>query len=255
MRTTLTVLAVSVLAADEIHLADGRVLDGVVLSHGATAVLRIRAAGISAEIQVPTNDILRIVPGLTKAEQARQAFFAKRESLTAADQASPQPVSAWWSLAQEAKAADEPKAMRDLARVVIARDPEHAGARAMLGQVQQDGRWMTPDEAAVARGEVWFRGRWTALAVRDAILAEEARASSEASARLAQMRAERIESAAYTTTAAAPSTQIYIGTTTFIPLAPIYYPYPRPLPACQPSGLMLQASGSRPGFAWNLTYR
>ena len=261
MRTTLGLLLVSVLAADEIHLADGRVLEGEVRTQGATATIRARVAGMNAEIQVPAGEISRVVPGPTKTEQARQAFFSKRAALTDADQRLPQPAAVWWALAQEAKAADEPKAMRECARVVIERDPDHVQARALLGQVRQDGRWMTPDEAAIARGEVWFRGRWTAIAVRDAILAEEARASAEATERLAQRRAERAAAAQASSSDQGAATQIYFGTTTVIPLAPAYYcnpaylPVARPLPACRPPGLSLHVNGQRPGLAWDLTVR
>ena len=259
MRTLVTSLCLAALTADEIHLADGRILDGEVLVRGpATAAIRVRAAGIRAEIQVPSADILRVVPGPTMAEQARRGIETRRGALLAAEEQQPQPVAAWWALAEAAKAADEPKVMRDIARLVIERDPDHAAARAALGHVRHEERWLSHEEAAVARGEVWFRGRWTVLAVRDAILAEEARVSAEA--RLARLRAARAAAAEYNTTYDPPVTQMYVGTTTVIPWAPAYYhpypqPYPRPLGPCQPSGLTINASGNRPGFAWGLTIR
>jgi len=71
-----------------------------------------------------------------------------------------------------------------LLREVIARDPDHAGARRTLGFKRHEGRWLDDARYHAALGQVRFRGRWITRVKRDAILAEKrARAEQAASKR------------------------------------------------------------------------
>ncbi len=283
----------SPLAADEISLKDGRTIDGEVLSQpgDSDVVVQTRVGGISATIRLKNAEVIAITYGKTANQRLQEAFAAKRQALVAKDKQAAQSADTWWLLAEEAKRIGDTLAWRSLAQTTVERDPSHAPARLALGYVQQDGSWMKPAEAAAARGEVLFRGKWMPAAQRDAVLAEEKRVEEEATARatrerelrLAQIELAKREAelrAAQRAAQPAPVPQViyttssygsnygsrwngsYCGTTWGDPgwsnvtvIRPPLLMRPTPVVPCQPSGLKVEAAGQGNGFAWGLSYR
>jgi hypothetical protein len=91
---------------------------------------------------------------------------------------------------------------------VLKVDPDHAGARAALGYVLENGRWITEDDQMRARGMVKFQGRWMTpgdkvraeadladkiakakKAEEDKIAAQKAKYQADREARLARIQA------------------------------------------------------------------
>ncbi len=188
-----TVLAVfgtlSLLSADEIRLADGRVIEGEVISipDSKDVDIRTRSGGMTAVIHLKAADIASVTYGQTAHQKLLAAFDAKRAALTKSGGT----AEAWWALAEDGKALGENVAVRQIAQHVIELDSDWAPARALLGYVKQDGKWMKPTEAAVARGEVYFRGKWMQAAQRDGILAEEQRIAKDTADLAAKERETR----------------------------------------------------------------
>lgn len=274
------------LGADEISLKDGRVIDGEVLSHpGDEQVeIRTRTAGMIAVLHVKAGDITAIRYGKTEQQKKQEAFDAKRAALEKSDGT----VEQWWALAEEAKALGENPVFRKLALAAIAKDENFAPARAALGQIKQDGKWMKPSEAAAARGEVFFRGKWILAAEREGILDDEARVAHEAdqqavkdraahlaalevATKEAELRTAQAEARRAAEPVAAPAPQIIYSTYTTYPTilnnpyvwsgCPTVYPAdrrPEHVPTvCVPprTGLSVQAVGQSKDFSWGLTYR
>lgn len=85
----------------------------------------------------------------------------------------PGEVEKLFELAEWCREKREHTLAQRLYRQVLAHDPDHDGARLQLGYERQDGAWMTPQEARIARGEVPFRGTWVRADARDGYLAQE----------------------------------------------------------------------------------
>lgn len=180
----------STASADEIRLADGRVIEGEITStpDSKDVDIRTRSGGMTAVIHLKAADIAKVTYGPTAHQQLLAAFDAHRAALTKSGGTAEQ----WWSLAEEAKSLGENVAVRQLAQKAIDADGDFAPARTALGFVKQDGKWMKPTEAAVARGEVYFRGKWMQAAQRDGILAEEDRIAKDTADIAAAERATRL---------------------------------------------------------------
>ncbi len=178
------------LSADEVTLADGRVIEGDITSSAELkdVDIRTRSGGMSAVIHLKAADITKVTYGQTAHQKLLAAFDAKRAALTAASGST---AEQWWALAEQGRTLGENVAVRQIAQHVIELDGDWAAARTLLGFVKQDGKWMKPAEAAVARGEVFFRGKWVLAAQRDGVLADETRLEKDATERAAAERATR----------------------------------------------------------------
>jgi hypothetical protein len=139
-------LVASVASADEIVLNNGgkllgratRVGDEVVVTtpHGAT--------------RLPAADVRSITPGRTVWDD----YADKAKAVDAKDGAAQLALGDW---CREKGLSSE--ATRHWRRVVEI-DPDHAQARARLGFVRHDERWLTLDEYRAARGFVQVDGEW-----------------------------------------------------------------------------------------------
>ncbi|GDY12696.1 hypothetical protein LBMAG53_15740 [Planctomycetota bacterium] len=235
------------LTCDEIHLADGRVVEGE-LARAADGGwdLRQTQGSMSVVMRLKASDVVLVVPGPTANQKALTEVRSLRAKL--ADLGS---AEDWWNLVQRARAAGDLTLGRELASQVLDRDRRHDGARRFLGYTLESGVWMRPHEAAAARGEVFHNGRWMAWSEREDLIAAETarRAAVVAEAeRLAKERAERSEPVEQ------PTSVIWIQ------------PYQSPLfPSCRHGSwpgwttngpiLHVQANGQSPGWAWNINWK
>jgi len=265
--------SVGVLNADEIYLTDGRVIDGEILSGADSEVvdIRVSSAGLVAIQHFPRAKIQRVVYGVS----ARQTILSdlhhqvdalgKRSDATAGD---------WWSLARRVQERGETAFARDIAMRVVALDRNHAEARRLLGMVQYRGVWMRANEAAIARGEVFFRGAWVTWLQQEQTLAEEARRREEQAIarkeRDEQRRQARIAAAAAAESVAnaAALQETYVGgyyrSPYYNPFGGWYYSGYRPgypgYPGGRPpvcgsgGGWHIGASGGGNNHAWSFSW-
>jgi hypothetical protein len=191
--TLLSVAFAGTSAADEVLLRGGGRLSGVVVERTKDKVVVETGPGL---VTMPMSRVERIVESRSPLEvyQERVAALA------------PGDVAGWADLARWAAEHDLQTQSRRAWQRVLAADPSHPEANAALDRIQQDGVWMTSDEAYRARGYVEFGGRWVTPAEHEALLRE--RAAEEQAARErreATARAEQEEAWAREQRAAAQS--------------------------------------------------
>ena len=139
--TALVALALASAAAsfaDVVHLNDGSTLEGQVVGENGDRVVVRTAAGTT--VVVPRPEVTRVERGMSVEEQHR-ARLRKVD---------PRDPEARYALGQWLKSVRR----RDLARreflAVLLVEPDHRFARAELGQVRQEGRWVEAEPAATS---------------------------------------------------------------------------------------------------------
>lgn len=141
-------LGISVAAADEIQLTNGRKLSGKVVKKDAGKVVVEVGAGT---ITLEAKDVSAVNPGRTPLDEYQEKWAGVKDSTKASD---------FMALA---KWAEENKLTRYLPQLyskAIAIDPDHAEARAKLRHEKLGGKWLTFEEAQTARGLVLHEDRW-----------------------------------------------------------------------------------------------
>jgi hypothetical protein len=253
------------LSGDEIHLADGSILDGEVVPSGDPAVVAVRfsAGGMSAVRRLPAAEVVQVAPGPSARQRSRDALAADERALATGGDA-----PAWMALAERARQLGDGTWARRLAEVALARDPQCAAAHRLFGRSLVDGRWLTTAEAARAAGKQWHDGRWMSP---EEIAEQEAGRVRRHEERLAalQRRAELAEAERRTrqaeSEAAASSSYTYVSgvvvpgwRTGGWPVAPalplLACPRPAPLVLAPASGGSLTAAGRSSNAAWSLTW-
>jgi hypothetical protein len=166
------------LPGDELHLTDGRIIEGEIISGADADVVDIRVgtAGLVAIQHFPRSKVLRVVHRVSARQTAMNELQQQADVLAGRTDAT---AAEWWALARKLQERGEQATARDLATRVIALDRHHEEARRLLGMVRHQGVWMRPNEIATARGEVYFRGSWVTWAQQEEALAEEARRREE----------------------------------------------------------------------------
>ncbi len=159
-------------AADEIQLANGRRLEGIVTRKTATEVVLEVGAGT---ITLAAKDVSSISPGRTALHELGERLESVKNSRKASDH---------YELALWAQAKKLSRPVPALALKAVELDPEHAGARALLRHEKRDGRWLTFEQAQEARGLKWTGDRWATAAelqliARQRLEAEERRLAAE----------------------------------------------------------------------------
>lgn len=185
----LVLLAVCTTAvADEIYLSDGRVIEGEIVSAADAEVIDIRvtSGGLVAVQHLPRSKVERVVYRVSARQAAMSDLNRQIEALSKRADAG---ADDWWSLAKRLQDRGETASAREIAQRVVALDRHHAAARKLLGMVHYHGVWMKPNEAAIARGEVFFRGTWMTWPQQEQALNDELRRREE----LANVRKEREE--------------------------------------------------------------
>lgn len=101
---------------------------------------------------------------------ARQAEYAVR-----AGKLSDSDSLGHFSLAKWCKQNSLHKQMRSEARLVIALEPQHAGAHALLGKMKANGKWLPRHRAMKALGYTYHRSKWLSRAAYKKMRVLEAR--------------------------------------------------------------------------------
>jgi hypothetical protein len=140
-------VAFGVAQADEIHLTNGGMLEGDATREGE--IYRVLLSS-GVEMELPASEVLRVV----EAPSIRGEYEARLRELEITDAAGHYRLGL---LAQEGGLRKE--ALERFAHCVRV-DKDHEGARAALGHVYYDGRWMPQAEAYGLQGLVPHGDRW-----------------------------------------------------------------------------------------------
>jgi hypothetical protein len=215
----LLLLPLAVACGDVITLDDGSVLEGEIMSPANAAIieLRITAGGVQAIQHIDRHHVVRIDLGPSPHQRLLGTLLAKANAL--GEQGS---AEAWVALARQAMAADEHALARRYALEAVLRDRHQLEARALLGEVLQNGVWMLPREAAVARGEVFYDGHWMSWQAREDHLQQALKLAHDATverdkllaAEHDQHRLHELEQAEYGSPSNDPFNAGYAGGTT-----------------------------------------
>jgi hypothetical protein len=182
----LLALAPGLCLADEVILKTGGRLSGVVVEQTEQTVTIETGPG---PVTLPMSRVAKIVRG-----KALLTEFRDRAARLARND-----VDGWLTLAEWASARGLATQAREAYERVLTLDPQNAAARRGVGDVSVGGRWMTPEEANLARGLVPFEGRWMSPAERDGLIAErrdESRLAAERARSAAEARAREAEASA-----------------------------------------------------------
>ncbi len=166
--------------ADVVVMRDGRQLQGRSSIEGDEVVVRQK----HGEVRVAKADVLRI----DHEDDVYSQLERKEKDLANGTADERYELGVW---ARDHKLDEE---SRSAFLSVLKVDPDHAGARAALGYVREDGRWVTEEDQMRARGLVKFQGRWMTPA--DKIKAESDLAEKIARQKEATKKAEEEKQAA-----------------------------------------------------------
>jgi hypothetical protein len=182
LTATLAFLAAAAGAAraDEVVLRNGARFEGEVKESGNSVIVKMDFGTITFR----KMDVARIERG----HSALQEFDAALEKLKDGDLDGRFQLGLW---AQKKGLANR---AQQVFEHILARDPNHAGAREALGHRKLDGQWLTEDEYKTAIGLVYFRGDWMRREVVDEIRRIEAEQAAIA-ARELELEALRIRAA------------------------------------------------------------
>jgi len=98
----------------------------------------------------------------------------------------PKDTAGWWEFSQWATKKELNGAAESAARTVIKLDPDHAGARELLGYEKVKGSWLKGEDIYLAQGLVQFERRW--VTPDEATALKQAREKMEKEDNLRAMR-------------------------------------------------------------------
>lgn len=137
-------------AADEVLLVNGGRLEGKARRVGDEVVIETG----SGELRLKGDEVKQIVPGKTRKDLYDEKLAALEAAGQSKDAAKRMELADW---CRDQKLADLEK--KEL-RTVLVLDADHAGARARLGYIRSEDRWMTEDEYRISRGFVKVGTEW-----------------------------------------------------------------------------------------------
>jgi|GEM_PF-2504001 len=212
------------LPGDELYLADGRVIEGEIISAADADVVDIRvgSAGLVAIQHFPRSKVLRVVHRVSARQTAMTELQQQIDVLNAKPSAS---ATEWWTLTRKFQDRGEQATARDLAARVVAIDRHHAEARKLLGMMRHHGVWMRANEIATARGEVFFRGAWVTWSEQEDALADEVKRRGEQVALRKERDEQRRQSRLAAAAAAESSAAIQETYVSGYYRSPYYNPY------------------------------
>ena len=134
-------LVCGALRADVVTLDDGRKFEGTVVIEGDQVVVSMKMGALT----FPKDKVVKI----DKVQSAAEIYETKAAALKATD------AEGHWKLAQWCKENKLPKQAAAETDKTIVANPDHAEARAALGFVKMDGKWVKGKA-----GMVWLDGGW-----------------------------------------------------------------------------------------------
>ena len=181
-------------SADILYLDTGGRIEGRIVERTSdTVTIELGAGTMSLDLST-----------IVKIEEGRSLLddYDERAAALADDD-----IDGWLALGDWAAARGLGSRSRSAFERVLALDPENAAANEALGRVEVDGRWLSREDAYLARGYIRFEGKWMLPEQQAAIenqrledaVAAEARArarEAEARARAAEARAREAEARA-----------------------------------------------------------
>ena len=144
----MTALGISVAAADEVQLTNGRKITGKVTRKDANKVTVEVGAGT---IVLDAKEVSAVNPGRTALDEYQDKWTGVKDSQKASD---------FLNLAKWAADNKLTRYLPGLYFRVIALDADNAEARAALRHEKVGGKWLTFEEAQTARGLVLHEDRW-----------------------------------------------------------------------------------------------
>lgn len=160
-----------------VHLKNGGRLVGIL--HDDTGKLWIEIGDGKFGVEFDLVSSIEVAPN------KYQEFRDREASVGDAD------IPALWALAQWAQSKGLSSYARMTALRVIDLETDHAGARALLHEEKIGGRWLTRDQAMIAKGFIRFEGHWVTQAEHEAILSERAARQREREVRRQESEARR----------------------------------------------------------------
>jgi len=154
----LIILCASSVLGDVVVMKDGRELEGKILKETKDSVTLGMKYG---EIEVQRSRISEIRRGATALDEYEQKDRNVEET--------PEARYAFGQWCEEKDLREEAKMQY---RKALEIDPTFDLAGKALRYEKIDGKWLSPDEAKMARGMVKFEGKWISKESRDGILAE-----------------------------------------------------------------------------------
>jgi hypothetical protein len=145
-------LGISVAAADEIQLTNGRKLTGKVVKKDPAKVTIEVGAGT---ITLDAKEVSSVNPGRTAIDEYQEKWGAIKDSTKASD---------FLNLARWANENKMTRYLPGLYLRVITIDPDNAEAHTGLRHEKVAGKWVTFEEAQIARGLVLHEDRWVTKA-------------------------------------------------------------------------------------------
>ena len=143
----LLLLFASTALADEVVLRNGHKVTGIQTEENDRIVVE---TGFGKVIY-PRDQVVSVTKGETPMHAWPVRYAEIEKSTNAAD---------FTKLAAWAKENGMPRYVPDLMRRAIELDPENADARAALGHVRHQDKWVTQSEFRKQQGQVQDRGRW-----------------------------------------------------------------------------------------------
>ncbi|MCX7804939.1 MAG: hypothetical protein N3A38_07080 [Planctomycetota bacterium] len=131
---------------DIVYFKNGWSVEGRVRREGDRIVIENRTCRASFRME--------LVERVEEKETDEEAFETRRKDLD------PRDAEGFFRLGQWAAERGMDAEARMAWREAIEADPEHAGARAALGYVKLDGKWVSGDDLMRARGFVKWKGEW-----------------------------------------------------------------------------------------------
>ncbi len=139
--------------ADLVKLKSGGELRGVFLDKV------VSGRGVKVPVRVET-----LTGGIITVSHEDVAFVAKRnrslEEYEWRTRLAPPTAAAHWELQDWCKQHGLKKERDEELLKIIALEPDHEGAHRMLGHLQQEGKWLSRDEAMAAKGYVKYKGKY-----------------------------------------------------------------------------------------------
>jgi hypothetical protein len=177
----------TLLFADDVYLQGGAKFSGRIVAQTDTMISIDIGDGV---VGVALSRVDHVVKGRSALDEY---------DLRAAKMG-PKDVQGWRALGHWAAQEGLSAQSRAAYQKVIALSPNDSEARAALGFVKLDGRWMTEEESYAARGFVKFEGEWMtpdeAKQAQEAMAAEQAQQEAERQANEAEIAKLQAEASA-----------------------------------------------------------